>query len=129
MDSASVNDNRARVTWGGERVGRLIVRKDHPLHRCPLSVVQELLAHEGLDTGSATSGHDCGATALDHHEAMYTFRVEQLRVAQLVFPDDTLKRQEAVKRILEGGEGLLVGAHAHGKVCQLNLCTLINQSD
>ena len=133
--SLAVNDDRARVTWGGERAGLLIVRKDRPLHRRPLSVIREVLAYEGLDAGSATNGHACGATALDYHEAMFTFRVEQLWVAQLVFPDDALKRQEAVvKRILEGREGgvvaggkegLLVGAHAPGKVDELNLCTWI----
>ena len=109
--SLFVNDDRARVTWGGEPARLLIVRKDRPLHRCPLSVVREILAHEGLNAGSATNGHACGATALDYHEAMFTFRVEQLRVAQLVFPDDALNRQEAVKRILEG-EGLVVEARA-----------------
>jgi hypothetical protein len=94
------------------------VRKDCPIYRRLLSAVREVLAHEGLDAGSAT--------VLDYMEIPFAVRVEHLRATQLVFLDDALKRQEAVRWVLEGSgrpsfTDRAVGVHAQGQVGHRNL--------
>jgi hypothetical protein len=119
--SLAVKDDGARVARGRE-CARFVVRKDCPLHGRLVSAVLEVLAHKGHDAGSAASGHAGGTAILDNGEARFVVRVEHLRAAQLVFPDDALKWQEAVRRVFEGGVGRGVGVHLRGKVVHRNLC-------
>ena len=85
--------------------------KNCPLRRRLVSAVRgEVLTHEGVGAGSAANGHACGATALGYNEPWFAACVAHLRVVQLVFLDDALKRQEAANRVLEGG-GHRAGPH------------------
>jgi hypothetical protein len=76
---------------------------------------------EGRSRSSAASGHAGGATALDDEVARFVVRLDHLRAAQLVFPNDALMRQEVVRRVFEGGVGRGVGV-PRGKVVHRNLC-------
>ena len=64
---------------------------------CLAIAVREVLPHKGLDAGSTANGCVRGATVLDYNEAWFAVRVVHLRAAQLVFCDDVLNRQEAVR--------------------------------
>ena len=86
------------LTWGRERVGLLVVRKNCPLHRHLVRAVREVLAHKGLGAGSAANGHACSATTLGYMEEQFVVVVANLWEAQLVFLDDALKQQELIKR-------------------------------
>lgn len=123
--SLAVNDDGARVTFGGEHTGLVIVWEDWPLHRRLVRTVREVLAHKGFSAGSAANGHTCGATALGYIEARFVTLVAHFGAAHLVFLDNASDWQKAVViRVLEE-PAREHGVHTHDEVGKLNVRTWV----
>ena len=66
------------LTWGRERAGLLVVRKNCPPCRHLARAVREVLAHEGLGAGSTANGHACSATTLGYMEEQFIVVIAHL---------------------------------------------------
>ena len=74
---------------------------------------------KGFEGGGATNGETGGTAILDDEDRLYAGRVEDCRVAQLVFLNNVLNLQEAIKGIFEGGE-LNVRVHLPQEIIRRN---------
>lgn len=94
----------------------MTVRVDGHLDRRRMNTEVVVFPDEGFDARRATDSNTGGVAVLDNDETYLAVRVEHGRVAQLVFPDDALKLQEATEWIFEGGAGHGVRVHLHHEI-------------
>jgi len=114
--SLPVNDDRPRITWGGECAVSVAVGVNGNLHRRPLDAMVVVLANKRLYTGPASDSDSSGLAVFNDDKALLAVSIELLRLAYFVLPNDALNFQEAADRIFEGGAALGMRVHFQHEV-------------
>ena len=84
------NDDRPRITWGGECAVFVAVGVNGNLHRRAPDANVVVLANERLYTGCASDGGSSGLAVFNDDKALLAVSIELLRLAYFVFIDDAL---------------------------------------
>ena len=97
--ASPVEDDGARISWGGEGATQLVVGQDGGLDGRVLGTVVGIDASEGIEPIDATDGGACGQAVLHYKECFLVVDVEVLRPADLVILYDAIGLEEPISRV------------------------------
>ena len=114
--SLPVDDNRPRITRGGECPVLVAVGVDGDFHRRTLDAMLIVHANERLYSDPATNSDSSGLTVFNDEKTLLAVSIELLRFVYFVFIDDGLDLQEAADGIFERGAALGMRVHFQDEV-------------